>query len=190
MIMIYTFIALSMPTVVFAVVNILFFGFNLDWFPTQGSVDVTLATGSFAYIISRVHHLILPAVTLALISTVAIIYYLRSEIIDYETSDFVLTARSKGATENKIYTNHILRNAFLPIASTIGFVITGLFTGSVFIETTFGYPGMGELFISSIVSRDFPVANTLVMFYAVLTVVAIALSDIIISIIDPRIRIK
>ena len=189
-IMIYTFVALSMPTVVLSVMHILLYGFNLGWFPPFGSVDPTLAAGTAEYWISRLHHLILPAITLALLSTVAIIYYLRSEIIDYETSDFVLTARSKGVPENDIYTGHILRNSFLPIASTIGLVITGLFTGSVFIETTFAYPGMGQLFIQSITGRDFPVANTLILFYAVLTVLGIALSDIIITIIDPRIRIK
>jgi peptide/nickel transport system permease protein len=189
-IMVYTFIALSMPTVVLSIINLLIFGFNLGWFPVTGSVNPTAAAGTFAFFLSRMHHLLLPAITLALISTTSIIYYLRSEIIDFETSDFVLTARSKGVPENKIYTGHILRNAFLPIASSVGFVVAALFTGSVFIETTFSYPGMGQLFINSITGRDFPVANVLIMFYAVLTVISITLSDIIITVIDPRIRIK
>ena len=199
-IMVYTFIALSMPTIVISLINLLIFAFGLDWFPISGSVDIQVAgraamAGSgfseqISYIWSRLHHLILPAITLALISTVGIIYYLRSEIIDYENSDFVLTARSKGVPENKIYSNHILRNASLPVASGIGFVIAGLFSGSIFIEWIFGYPGMGELFLTSINSRDFPVANVLIMFYAILTVVAITVSDIVISIVDPRIRIK
>ena len=190
-IMVYTFVALSLPTVVLALVNLMIFGFRLDWFPTGGSVDVRAVTaGGLTYVISRIHHLILPAVTLALLSTVGIIYFLRSEIIDYESSDFVLTARSKGVPEKKIYSNHILRNSFLPIASSIGFVVTGLFTGSIFIEATFSYQGMGQLFINSIMSRDFPVANILIMFYAILTVLAILISDFIVIIIDPRIRIK
>jgi peptide/nickel transport system permease protein len=134
--------------------------------------------------------LILPALTLALISTVGIIYYLRSEIIDFETSDFVLTARSKGVPENKIYTRHILRNSLLPIAGGAGAIITGLFAGSFFIERVFSYPGMGELFLSSITGRDFPVANVLIMFYAILGVISVLITDIVITIIDPRIRIK
>jgi len=189
-IMIYTFVALSMPTVVMSVINILVFGFRLDWFPAFGSVDVTLTAGTMEYFLSRIEHLILPSATLAILSTVGIIYFLRSEIIDYETSDFVLTARAKGVPEGRIYTRHIMRNAVLPMVSTIGLVITGLFTGSVFIESVFAYPGMGQLFLSSITGRDFPVANTLIMFYAVLIVIGIALSDIIITIVDPRIRIK
>jgi len=189
-IMIYTFIALSMPTVVLSLINLLVFSIRLDWFPFGGSVDVTLTAGTFAYFISRIYHLILPALTLALISTVSIIYFLRSEIIDYETSDFVTTARSKGVPENKIYTKHILRNALLPVAGGAGTVIISLFAGSIFIELVFSYGGMGQLFITSIIQRDFPVANTLVMFYAIITAFAMLLTDIVITIIDPRIRIK
>jgi len=188
-IMVYTFVALSLPTIVLSIVNLIIFGFRLDWFPTGGSVDIR-AIGGFAVFFSRLHHLILPAATMAILSTVSIVYYLRSEIIDYESSDFVLTARSKGVPESKIYTKHILRNSFLPIASTIGFVVAGLFAGSIFIEIIFSYPGMGQLFLNSIVGRDFPVANVLIMFYAILTVIAILISDFIVILIDPRIHIK
>jgi len=190
-IMLYTFVALSMPTVVLALVNLLIFGFNLGWFPVLGSVNVHAdAAGGLTAFISRMHHLILPAITLALISTMGIIYFLRSEIIDHETSDFVTTARSKGVPRNKVYTRHILRNAVLPIAGGAGFVIAGLFSGSFFIETVFAYPGMGELFLTSIMTRDFPVANILIMFYAVIGVVSVLITDIVITVIDPRIRIK
>lgn len=201
LVMLYTFVALSMPTVVLAVVNLLVFGFgynfnffgfvvNLGVFPTNGSIDARVVAGTLAAFFSRLRHLILPAITLASISTISIIYFLRSEIIDYETSDFVLTARSKGVSESKIYRNHILRNAFLPVAGSMGGIIAGLFGGSIFIETVFSYPGMGELFLTSIVGRDFPVVNMLVMFFAVLSVVSMLVSDIIITVVDPRIRIK
>ncbi|MCL1786913.1 MAG: ABC transporter permease [Defluviitaleaceae bacterium] len=201
LIMFYTFVALSMPTIVLAIVNLLIFGFGYDIrigdfiistgiFPTQGSVDPRAIAGTIGYFFSRLQHLILPAITLASLSTIGIIYFLRSEIIDYETSDFVLTARSKGVPEKKIYSGHILRNAFLPIAGSMGGIVAGLFGGSIFIETVFSYPGMGELFIGSITSRDFPVVNMLVMFYAVLSVISMLISDILITIIDPRIRIK
>ena len=200
-IMLYIFIALSMPTVVLALVNLWLFGFGVDVsifgfafntgiFPQTGSVDARAVAGTAEYFFSRMRHLILPAITLASISTTGIIYFLRSEIIDYENSDFVLTARSKGVPEKNIYKNHILRNAFLPIAGGMGGIIAGLFGGSIFLETIFSYPGMGDLFITSIVGRDFPVVNMLIVFYAVLSVVSMLLSDIIITIVDPRIRIK
>jgi len=201
-IMLYTFVALSMPTIVLALINLLLFGFgrditignfiiNFGVFPTHGSIDpLAAAAGGASAFFSRIHHLILPALTAAVLGTVGIIYFLRSEIIDYETSDFVTTARSKGVPEKKIYTGHILRNASLPIAGSLGGVVTGLFGGSIFIELIFSYPGMGQLFVQSIQSRDFPVVNMLVMFYAFLSVISMLISDIIITIVDPRIRIK
>ncbi|MCL2703904.1 MAG: ABC transporter permease [Defluviitaleaceae bacterium] len=189
-IMFYTFLALSMPTVVFSIINLFIFGFRLRWFPVRGSVDAMAAAGTLEHAVSRLHHLVLPAVTFALLSTISIIYFLRNEIIDYDASDFVTTARSKGVPENKVYTGHILRNALLPVAGNAGLIIAGLFTGSIFIESVFAYPGMGQLFVTSIVGRDFPVVNTLIMFYAILTVVSYLVTDILITIIDPRIHIK
>ena len=190
-IMLYTFIALSMPTVVFALINILVFALNLGWLPPRGSVDVVAdSVGGMTAFISRIRHMILPAVTGGMLGTVGVIYFLRAEVIDHEASDYVQTARSKGVPAKKIYTGHILRNAMLPIAGHFGIIIAGVFTGSVFIETIFSFGGMGELFITSIMRRDFPIANVLIMFYAILGVLSVLIADIAITIIDPRIRIK
>jgi len=190
-IMVYTFVALSMPTIILSLINVMFFGFMAGWFPVAGSITLQAsAEGGFAAFASRMHHLILPGITLALLGTTGIIYFLRSEIIDFENSDFVTTARSKGVPESKIYTRHILRNALLPIAGHAGIIVVGIFTGSVFVETIFSFPGMGELFLTSIVARDFPVANILIMFYSILGVIAVLVTDIAITIIDPRIHIK
>ncbi|MCL2379008.1 MAG: ABC transporter permease [Defluviitaleaceae bacterium] len=190
-IMIYTFVALSMPSIIFGLINLLIFGFRLGWFPTLGSVDVSAdLAGGLTRFMSQMHHAILPAITLALISTMGIIYFLRSEIIDNDASDFVMTARSKGIPEGRVYNRHILRNALLPVAGGFGGIIAGLFSGSIFIERVFAFSGMGDLFITSIMRQDWPVANTLILFYACLTVLAMLMTDIIITIIDPRIRIK
>jgi len=190
-IMIYTFVALSMPTIIFGLINLMIYGFRLGWFPTLGSVDSAAdMAGGLTRFFSQMHHAILPAITLALISTVSIIYFLRSEIIDNDASDYVMTARSKGIPESRVYNRHILRNALLPVAGGFGSIIIGLFTGSIFIERVFAFSGMGDLFISSIMRQDWPVANTLILFYAFLSVVAMLTTDIIITIIDPRIRIK
>jgi peptide/nickel transport system permease protein len=103
--------------------------------------------------------------------------------------DYVRTARSKGVPVSKVYTRHIFRNSLLPIAAFLGFTITGLLGGSIFIETIFGYPGIGQLFISSISSRDYSVITALVMLFGFLTLLGSLLSDIIMTIVDPRIRI-
>lgn len=189
-ILLYSFITYAIPTFVLALFFIYFFGFKLDWFPTTGSVDIRQEQGTFGYFMSKVYHLILPAFTGAILGTTSTIQFLRSEIIDAKSMDFVRTARSKGVPQSKVYTRHIFRNSLLPIAAFIGFTITGLLGGSIFIETIFGYPGMGHLFIQSIASRDYSVIIALVMLYGFLTLLGSLLSDIIMTIVDPRIRIE
>jgi len=186
----YTFIALAMPSVVFGLLNIFLFSFKLKWFPVGGSVDVKYTIGTLSYYIDRLYHMILPAITGALLYTVGVIQYLRSEIIEYKNSDFVVTARSKGVPEKTVYSRHILRNSLLPVASGMGYEIAFLLGGSIFIENVFSYPGMGKLFLESIARRDYAVVNALIILFAVLTVLGTLLSDIIMSIVDPRIRIK
>ena len=121
--------------------------------------------------------------------TYSTIQYLRNDIIDTKFKDFVKTARAKGVPENRVYTRHILRNSLLPIASFLGYEITGLIGGSIFIETIFSYPGLGQLFLDSIMLRDFQVVTTLVKISVIAVVIGTMLSDIILSIVDPRIRI-
>ncbi len=186
----YTFIALAMPTVVFGLMNIFVFSFKLRWFPMGGSVTAEYITGTLPYYKDRIYHMILPALTGGLLYTIGTIQFLRSEIIDYKNSDFVTTARSKGVPESSVFSRHIFRNAMLPIASFMGYDIAFLLGGSIFIEYIFSYPGMGRLFIESILRRDYAVVNALIILFALLTVLGTLLSDLIMSIVDPRIRIK
>ena len=189
-VVLYSFISFAIPTFVLALLFIYFFGFQLRWFPTTGSVNVLLKPGTFEYYMSKIYYMILPAFTYAILGTVSIIQYLRTEVIDAKTQDYVRTARSKGVPVKKVYSQHIFRNSLLPIAAFFGFTITGLLGGSIFIEMIFGFPGMGQLFISSITSRDYSVITALVMLYGFLTLLGSLLSDIIMSIVDPRIRIE
>ena len=101
-----------------------------------------------------------------------------------------MTARAKGASESRVYNRHILRNSLLPIAAFFGYEITGLIGGTIFIENIFGYPGMGQLFIESISLRDFSVVTSVVLIFGIASILGALISDIILSIVDPRIRIK
>ena len=184
----YNFFFLAIPSFVLYLFMIAVFGFGLGWFPTSGSVDVNLDPGTFTYYINKLHHLILPGICLALLSTVSTVQYLRNEVIDAKQSDYVKTARAKGVPVNKVYSGHIFRNSILPIAAFFGFSITGLFSGGIFVETIFGYPGMGQLFYQSIQDRDYSVVTTLMLFSGFLTLVGSMLSDIIMAIVDPRIK--
>lgn len=186
----YNFISYAIPSFIISLILLLIFGYRLKWFPTTGSVEIGIQKGTFSYFLSKLHYMILPAIAGAIVRTTGTIQYLRNEIIDAKTQDYVKTARSKGVPINKVYTHHIFRNSLLPVAAFFGFTITGLLSGSVFIETIFSYSGMGELFISSITSRDYSVMNALVLLFGVLTLFGSLLSDIIMTIVDPRIRIE
>ncbi|MFC4181997.1 oligopeptide ABC transporter permease [Saccharococcus thermophilus] len=186
----YSYVSFATPLFIFALIMLFIFGFKLGWFPTGGSVDIQVEKGTFAYYVSKLNHLLLPALSGALINTVGTIQYLRSEIIDTKVKDFVKTARAKGVPESSIYWRHILRNSFLPIAAFLGYEITGLIGGSIFLESIFSYPGIGQLFLQSIMQRDYSVVTALVMISGLATLIGTLLSDIILSAVDPRIRIE
>jgi len=186
----YSYVGFATPLFIFALVMLWLFGFTLQWFPTSGSVTPGLEPGTFEYMMSKLYHLLLPAISMALITTYSTIQYLRNEIVDTKQKDFIITARAKGASESRVYNRHILRNSLLPIAAFFGFEITGLIGGSIFIENIFGYPGMGQLLVESITLRDYTVLTATTLLFGVASILGALLSDIILSIVDPRIRIK
>ena len=189
-IVVYTFITYSIPVFVFALVLLWFFGYTLGWFPTRGSVDSDVVAGTLGYYVNKFHHMILPAFTMAILSTTGTIQYLRTGVIDAKSQDYVRTARAKGVPENVVFNRHIFRNSILPIAAFLGYEFTGLIGGSVFIENIFSYPGMGNLFVTSITGRDYSVILALLLLFGTATLLGTLLSDIIMSIVDPRVRVQ
>lgn len=186
---IFNYITLATPGFVFYILGLWLFGFTLGWFPISGSVSAS-ASGFWGVLGSRIYHMILPAILYALITTTGTVQYLRTGIVDNKVEDYVRTARSKGVPENVVFNKHILRNSLLPIAAFLGNTITGLLSGSMIIESVFSYPGMGKLFLDSIGQRDYTTLTALILIFGILTLIGNLLSDIIMSIIDPRIRIQ
>ena len=185
---VYTYVTYCIPFFVILVIGLWIFGYVLNWFPTTGSVSANAeGVGTLG---SRFFHILLPGLLGALFGTVNIVQYMRSEVIDAKHSDYVRTARSKGVPSKAIYRHHIFRNSLLPIAAFGGYSITGLLNGSIFTETIFSYPGMGMLFIDSISYRDYTVITALVLLFGILNLLGTLLSDIILSIVDPRIQIS
>lgn len=189
-IVVYTFITYSIPVFVFALILLWLFGYTLGWFPTRGSVDSDVVAGTMGYYVNKFHHMILPAFTMAILSTTGTIQYLRTGVIDAKSQDYVRTARAKGVPENVVFNRHIFRNSILPIAAFLGYEFTGLIGGSVFIENIFSYPGMGNLFVTSIQGRDYSVILALLLLFGTATLLGTLLSDIIMSIVDPRVRVQ
>lgn len=189
-VLVYNFITFAIPTFILGLLSLLLFGYRLKFFPTSGFVGLEAMSGNGSFVVSRIYHMLLPALTAAILRTAGIVQYLRNEVIDAKSQDYVKTARSKGVPINKVYSHHIFRNSLLPIAAFFGFTVTGLLAGSIFIETIFMYQGMGMLFIESIMARDYSVINALTLMYGTLALFGSLISDIIMIIVDPRIRIE
>lgn len=188
-VMVYNYVSFAIPTFVLALIMLYIFGYRLGWFPTRGSASVSLTAGTAEYYWDMFYRLLLPGFTGGVLGTASTTQTLRNEVIDAKTQDYVRTARSKGVPESKIYSKHIFRNAFLPVASSIGFIFSRLLNGSVFIERIFAFPGMGDLFITSITGRDYSVIISLVLIFGVIAIFGSLVSDIVLSLVDPRIRI-
>lgn len=134
--------------------------------------------------------MIFPALTIAIPNLAILMKYLRTSVIGELKSDYVRTAYGKGNKENGVLYGHVLKNAIVTVVPLIGMMVGAIFSESIIVEQVFGLPGIGRLLISSITSRDFPLTETLVIFIATIVVITNFLVDIMIQIIDPRIRIR
>jgi peptide/nickel transport system permease protein len=183
-------ISFALPIFIVALLLVWLFGFQLELFPTRGMPLLPETQSVFASLWNRLHHLALPALAFALSASAGNIQRLRSGIIEAKQEDYVLTARSKGVPESMVYRRHIFRNASMPVTALLGYDITGFIGSSIFIEYIFSYPGIGRLFISSLESRDFSVIVALLLFYGLAALIGTLVSDIILTIMDPRVRVR
>ena len=136
----------------------------------------------------RVWHLVVPSLMSAVGGIAILSRYVRSQMLEVIGQDYVRTARAKGLPEDRVIYGHALRNALLPFVTMFGLLLPALIGGSVIFEQIFAWPGLGRLGYEAILARDFPVILTLNFIAAVLTLVGTLLSDILYSVVDPRIR--
>ena len=142
----------------------------------------------FRLVMDRIWHLTIPALMAALTGWAVLSRYVRSQMLEVVSQDYVRTARAKGLPEERVIYRHALRNAVLPFVTLFGFLIPGLIGGSVIVEQIFAWPGIGRLGYEAILARDFPVILTLNFFAAALTLAGTFLSDVLYAVVDPRIR--
>ena len=176
-------VALSIPTFWFGLVGIYVFSLRLGWLPAGNMY--TIGDGS---VLNVLHHLILPSIVLALVHVAIWSRYMRSATLDVINQDFVKTARAKGLSERRILMKHVVGNALLPMITLAGMQLPTLLTGALVTETVFTWPGMGRLFLDSIGYSDYPVVMGLLMFSAILVILGNLIADIVVAIVDPRIR--
>lgn len=175
-------IFISVPSFVFASALQYFLTFKIPIFPTL--YDSTAATWG-----AKLHSLVLPIIALALGPIATVARYLRGELIETLSSEYLLLARTKGLTRAQATVRHAFRNSLVPIANTIIPLITGIMGGSLVVERMFAIPGMGGQLIDSILAGDHFLTVALLIFYSAISLVTILIVDISYGIIDPRIRI-
>ena len=130
----------------------------------------------------------MPSFALGLGSSAVIARLTRASLLQTVREDYIRTARSKGLHERKVITRHALKNSMIPVVTILGPLFAALVTGTFVTELTFGIPGMGRYFVTSITNRDYPVIMGTILLYAVFLVVANLLVDIAYAFLDPRIR--
>lgn len=178
------FLGQSIPSFLLGIILILIFALGLRWLPSFGSVN------PFENLSESLRHLLMPSITLGAGMTYALIRLIRSSIMEEMNKDYVRTARAKGVTEHKIVFKHVLRNTLIPIVTVIGLWFGFAMSGSVVVESIFAWPGIGQLLFQSILSRDYPIVQSIVLVASFVFVVINLAVDILYTTLDPRIQLS
>jgi peptide/nickel transport system permease protein len=173
----------AMPAFLLGILLILIFAIKFPIFPPEGPQGESVGA-----IFSNFNALILPIITLTLITIALFSRYMRSSVLDNLTEDYVRTAKAKGASERRVLIRHVLRNSLIPIATLLGLLLPALFAGALITESVFNYPGMGYLFYQQALKQDYPTLLGITVVVAVATVVGSLLADIAYAVLDPRVR--
>jgi peptide/nickel transport system permease protein len=173
----------SVPSFWLGLVLIQIFAVSLGWFPVSGYG----APG--APLAERLHALMLPATVLGLLNSALIIRFTRASMLDVLGEDYVRTARSKGLSETTVVLKHALRNALVPIVTVLGLTVALLIGGAVVTETVFGLPGVGNLVVSAVLRRDYPVIQGALLVIAALYVLINFSIDLLYAVVDPRVKV-
>lgn len=181
---VFSFLATSTPSFFLALIFLYIFAVKLKWLPIGGMYD----SGKQESLSSLCRHLLMPAVVLGMQLVGSLIQYTRSSMLEVMREDYVRTARSKGLKERVVVIKHVLRNSLIPVVTYLGMEIPLLIGGAVVTEQVFSWPGIGNLMIKSIDSRDYPVVMGITVLVAVAVLVFNILTDLIYGVLDPRIR--
>ncbi len=182
------FVGISVPSFWFALLIVALFSNKLGWFPSVGIRSSGANLTGMANFIDIAKHLVLPVAALSFSELAYWIRYQRAALLENLNQDFVRTARAKGLSESTVIWRHAFRNSLVTTVTLIGLSLPWLVNGSYITESIFGWPGMGRLGITSIMSRDYPVVMAVTMLSALLVISGNLLSDIMYAIVDPRTR--
>ncbi len=172
----------SIPSFWLGLILMQMFAVSLGWFPVAGYGDPGVPLSN------RLHHLVLPAIVLGVVNSALILRFSRASMLDVLGEDYIRTARAKGVSERRVVLHHALRNALIPVVTVLGLTFALLIGGAIVTETVFGLPGIGNLVVSAVLRRDYPVIQGALLVIAGMYVLINFLIDLLYLAIDPRVK--
>lgn len=173
---------ISVPDFWLGILMILLFAGILGWFPASGYVPLTEDPIGWA------QRLVLPGITVGVVSGAVLTRFVRSSVLESLGEDFIRTARSKGLSERRIIREHVLPNALVPVITVTGLQLAYLLSGVVVVEAVFSWPGLGQLALTAVEDRDYPVLQGAVLLFAAFFLLVNLLVDLLYAVVDPRIQ--
>lgn len=180
----------SIPVFWLAMILIVLLATKLGWFPTSGMYSIRNTYTGFAKFLDLIWHMALPVITIVI---VRIPYYFRlskASTISVMNEEFIRTLRATGMSERKIFSKYVLRNALIPIITTLSMSLASVIAGVALIEIVFAWPGMGRVLMDAITARDYPVISGLYLIISVSVTVFMLLTEIVYVIVDPRMKLE
>ncbi len=184
-------LGVSLPTFLIGIVLILIFSVQLGWFPSFGRGEVVHLGGWTTGLLTLQgwHHLVLPAITLAIFQLTLIMRLVRAEMLEVLRTDYIKFARARGLSDRAVHFGHALKNTLVPVMTITGLQLGGLIAFAIITETVFQWPGMGLLFIQAVTFADIPVMAAYLCLIALLFVVINLIVDLLYFVVDPRLRV-
>jgi peptide/nickel transport system permease protein len=182
---------ISLPTFFFASVLIFIFSVNLKWLDVYGVVGRNhYSLSAFGQIIDIAMHLVLPSLTLMIVSIGGLMRYTRTNMLEVLNADYIRTARAKGLSERKVINSHAFRNTLIPLVSYFSYLLPAMISGFLITETIFAIPGIGYAGYQAMILGDIPFTMFYFAFSLILTQVSLIIADMMYAVVDPRVRVN
>ena len=183
-------IGISLPAFFFGQMLKGLFAIELGWFPSSGLGDATQSATGIAYVLEYVRYLVLPILTVVILSIGGRMRMTRTNMLEVLGSDYIRTARAKGLKERVVIYKHAFRNTMIPLVTSLAGLLPSLFSGAIITEQIFDLPGIGNTAYDAMIVGDVPVIMGYNMFLALLSIIGVLLADIMYAVVDPRVKLQ
>ncbi len=183
-------IGISLPSFFFGQMLRSLFSLKLELFPSFGMVDSTQSNTGLALLLDYAWHMVLPVVTIVILSIGARMRMTRTNMLEVMNSDYIRTARAKGLPEKTVINKHAFRNTMIPLVTSLAGLLPSLFSGAIITEQVFNLPGIGNVALDAMNRGDIPFIMGYNMFLALLSVLGVLLADLMYAVVDPRVKLE